>query len=51
MWKLELIERTNPEWVDLYPSLCGWAPDPRGKPEDDGEGGVKAFLKRLETGE
>jgi len=26
------------------------APDPRVKPEDDGEGSVKAFLKRLESG-
>lgn len=21
-WKLNLIERTNPEWNDLYPALC-----------------------------
>jgi putative endonuclease len=20
-WKIELIEKTNPEWLDLYPSL------------------------------
>ena len=51
VWKLELIERTNPNWADLYPHLCGWAPDPRVKPEDDGEGSVEAFLKRLEAGE
>ena len=50
VWKLELIERTNPEWVDIYPSLCGWVPDPRVKPEDDGEGSVAAFLKSLESG-
>ncbi|WP_288759249.1 GIY-YIG nuclease family protein [uncultured Brevundimonas sp.] len=51
VWKLELIEKTNPGWADLYPSLCGWAPDPRVKPEDDGIGSVEAFLKRLGTGE
>jgi len=22
-WKINLIERTNPHWVDLYPSLPG----------------------------
>ena len=25
-WKLELVEKTNPEWQDLYPSLFGLAP-------------------------
>jgi len=50
-WKLELIERANPGWADLYPSLCGWAPDPRVKPEDDGGGGVEAFLERLKAGD
>jgi putative endonuclease len=44
-WKVNLIERTNPHWVDLYPTLPGVAPvrqlvpsrelDPRDKPEDD----------------
>jgi putative endonuclease len=44
-WKLNLIERTNPHWVDLYPTLPGVAPipvlvpsgkmDPRNKSEDD----------------
>ncbi|WEK38895.1 MAG: hypothetical protein P0Y50_10070 [Candidatus Brevundimonas colombiensis] len=48
VWKLELIERTNSDWVDLFPSLCGWAPDPRVKPEDDGEGSVAAFLASLD---
>ena len=49
-WKLELVEKTNPAWQDLYPSLFGLAPDPRVKPEDDGEGGgsVEAFLRRLD---
>ena len=28
-WKMELIERTNPEWRDLYPFLIGEEPDPR----------------------
>lgn len=22
-WKIELIERTNPEWRDLYDEICG----------------------------
>lgn len=22
-WKLELVERTNPYWRDLYPEICG----------------------------
>ena len=44
-WKLNLIERDNPHWSDLYPgllSLPGNQPDgvsrnvgPRDKPEDD----------------
>ena len=49
-WKLELVEQTNPQWQDLYSSLCGLAPDPRVKPEDDGEGegSVGALLRRLD---
>ena len=47
-WKMQLIEARNPDWVDLYPSLCGTVPDPRIKSEDDGEGSVAAFLKGLE---
>jgi putative endonuclease len=45
-WKVSLIERTNPHWLDLYPTLPGIASvppvlprgtlDPRDKPEDDG---------------
>src|SRR5262245_55557544 len=44
-WKFNLIERTNPHWLDLYPTLPGVAPvprldargtlDPRTKSEDD----------------
>ena len=44
-WKINLIERTNPHWADLYPMLPGVAPvpllvprgglDPRTKSEDD----------------
>ena len=49
-WKMELIERRNPRWLDLYPFVLGAAPDPRVKPEDD-EGGMKSFLKRLAKGE
>ena len=50
-WKMEWVERSNPDWVDLYPSLCGLAPDPRVKPEDNGEGSVAAFLARLDRNE
>ncbi len=25
-WKLELIERDNPEWRDLYPEIAGFPP-------------------------
>jgi len=39
-WKMHLIEQRNPDWADLYPALCGLAPDPRVKPEDDREGSV-----------
>ena len=49
VWKLEMIERSNPGWVDLFPSLCGLGPDPRVKPEDDGEGSVEAFLRSLDA--
>jgi putative endonuclease len=45
-WEINLIEQTNPHWVDLYPTLPGVAPvpvlaprgtlDPRPKAEDDG---------------
>jgi len=31
-WKLELIERTNPTWRDLWPNLLGEAPDAPGSP-------------------
>jgi putative endonuclease len=44
-WKINLIERTNPHWIDLYPTLPGVGPvptflprgwlDPRTKSEDD----------------
>lgn len=44
-WKINLIERENPRWADLYPELLAlrggvvdpsWVPmDPRDKPEDD----------------
>jgi putative endonuclease len=44
-WKINLIQRTNPHWLDLYPTLPGVAPapvlvpsrslDPRTKSEDD----------------
>jgi putative endonuclease len=46
---MELIERRNPDWCDLYPFLVGQASDPRIKSEDDG--GVEAFLARLKRGE
>ena len=28
-WKVNLIERDNPHWIDLYPSLPGVAPAKR----------------------
>ena len=46
-WKMQLIEQRNPEWKDLYPSLCGEASDPRIGAETDG--GVAAFLAQLEV--
>ncbi len=49
-WKMQLIEQRNPQWVDLYPFLCGIEPDPRIKSEDD-DGGVAAFLARLAAGD
>ena len=44
-WKMQLIEQTNPDWLDLFPALCGTAPDPRVKPEDDE---VKKWLAELD---
>ncbi len=40
-WKVELIEKENPEWRDLWPEIAGTvvektAGDPRIKSEDDG---------------
>ncbi len=42
-WKINLIERTNPHWVDLYPTLPALrrsppataSPSASGQPEDD----------------
>lgn len=34
-WKLELIQKSNPEFYDLWPEIIG--DDPRVKPEDDEE--------------
>jgi putative endonuclease len=28
-WKINLIERDNPRWDDLYPELADWTPVPR----------------------
>lgn len=44
-WKMELVERRNPDWLDLYPWFCGIAADPRVGEDDDG--GVAAFLAGL----
>lgn len=44
-WKMQLIERRNPDWCDLFPFLLGEASDPRIKSKDDG--GVAAFLANL----
>ncbi|HEV7227147.1 GIY-YIG nuclease family protein [Brevundimonas sp.] len=48
-WKMQLIERANPDWADLWPFLCDGEPDPRVKPRE--EDGVEAFLGRLDRGE
>jgi len=48
-WKMQLIEERNSGWADLYPWLCGEAPDPR-TPVLDDHGSVTAFLRRLEDG-
>lgn len=45
-WKMQLIERQNPDWLDLYPALCGTAPDPRVKPEGDE---IEQWLADLDT--
>ncbi|MBN2585267.1 GIY-YIG nuclease family protein [Patescibacteria group bacterium] len=36
-WKVDLIEKTNPQWEDLYQDIVGQTNslDPRVKPEDD----------------
>ena len=34
-WKLELIEKTNPDWRDLYDEICGLGPDFR-RDDDNG---------------
>jgi putative endonuclease len=28
-WKIELIEKENEDWHDLWPTLAGWADDRR----------------------
>ena len=28
-WKINLIERDNPQWEDLYAAVCEWTPVPR----------------------
>jgi putative endonuclease len=28
-WKINLIERDNPHWDDLYPQIAEWTPVPR----------------------
>ena len=28
-WKINLIERDNPHWDDLYPQIADWTPVPR----------------------
>ena len=28
-WKINLIERDNPRWDDLYPQIADWVPGPR----------------------
>ena len=44
-WKMQLIERENPDWLDLYPALCGTTPDPRG---DQQAAEVQRWLKALD---
>jgi len=50
-WKVDLIEKRNPDWANLYPWLCGEAPDPRAPLETPAEGSVEHFLARLARGE
>ena len=26
-WKLDLIEKSNPNWLDLWPLINGWSPE------------------------
>jgi putative endonuclease len=37
-WKINLIERTNPHWSDLYPTLPGVAPVPARRPGSSAQG-------------
>ena len=58
-WKINLIERSNPQWVDLYPGLlaryglpsdrASRELDPRDKPEDDTFGNPSSALKMEEN--
>jgi putative endonuclease len=36
LWKIELIEKNNPEWLDLYPTLLG-SPIKSGMTNSDSE--------------
>ena len=46
-WKMQLIEHENPDWFDLYPTLCGIKADPRG---DRQASDVQRWLKMIDEG-
>jgi putative endonuclease len=47
-WKVQLIEQSNPDWVDLAAYLLGEAPDPRRDADPELEARLAAFMASLD---
>jgi hypothetical protein len=45
-WKLELIERHNPQWRDLYQELRAFALGPRLRGDDE-QGGYRTLISAV----